>query len=570
MAAQRLVLWFRNDLRVHDNYIIAEAAKKISSNRKLEVVPVYCFDPRFLATTSQYGPKKCGVIRAKFLQESVVDLKKNLKSIGSDLLVYHGTPETIIPTLMLKGAETTVLAQEEVTDEELRVDRSVRRAIKPLGGDLKLIWGATLFHKDDLPFKPELVDMPDVFTPFKDACEKKSKGVRRCVHSPSFLPSLPADVLDKAKDEVPMLTALGYSKEEAAQVAKPDPRSVLPFRGGETAALARVKDYLWDKDRLGIYFETRNGMIGADYSSKFSAWLAHGCLSPRLIHEEVKRYERERVSNKSTYWLIFELIWRDFFRFFCLKHGNDVFQVGGTVGRQWQWEGEGEAFERWKDGTTGQPLVDSNMRELKLTGFMSNRGRQNVASFLTQNLNVDWRLGAAYFEETLIDHDVTANWGNWMFAAGLSGGRVNKFNILKQSSDYDDNGDYCRLWCPELAQVPAPKVHSPWQLSQDEQKKFGVELVPYPQVRGGGAGMYPKPVKENSPGPKGGGYGGDKQGQWRGGPPKKRWDRVGDKWAADKEGGRGGGGGGGGKRRNNNSNSKRQDMMNAHMGLHQN
>ena len=111
---------------------------------------------------------------------------------------------------------------------------------------------------------------------------------------------------------------------------------MLPFRGGETAALARVKHYLWDKDCLRVYFETRNGMIGADYSSKFSAWLAHGCLSPRYVHAEVKRYEKEREANKSTYWLIFELIWRDFFRFFCLKHGNNVFFLGGTSGRDWQ------------------------------------------------------------------------------------------------------------------------------------------------------------------------------------------------------------------------------------------
>ncbi len=98
----------------------------------------------------------------------------------------------------------------------------------------------------------------------------------------------------------------------------------------------------------------------------------------------------------------------------------------------------------------------------------------NVASFLTQNLNVDWRLGAAYFEEALLDHDVTANWGNWMFAAGLSGGRVNKFNILKQSKDYDEEGEYCRVWCPELAHVPAPKVHTPWQLTEQEQREYKV------------------------------------------------------------------------------------------------
>ena len=170
-AAQRVVLWFRNDLRLHDNYIVADAMKKISSNRKLEVVPVYCFDPRHFAT-SQYGPGKCGVIRAQFLREAVTDLKQNLQAIGSDLLVFHGTPETVLPTLMVKDASTTVLAQAEVTDEELRVERAVQRAIKPLGGGLQLMWGATLFHRDDLPFKPELENMPDVFTPFKGVlCE---------------------------------------------------------------------------------------------------------------------------------------------------------------------------------------------------------------------------------------------------------------------------------------------------------------------------------------------------------------------------------------------------------------
>ena len=417
------------------------------------------------------------MIRAKFLQESVIDLKMQLKSIGSDLLVYQGTPESIMPKLMLKDAETTVLAQEEVTDEELRVDIGVRRAIKALGGDLKLLWGSTLYHKDDLPFKPELTDMPDVFTPFKETCERKSKGVRPCTATPSSLPPLPADLLESANSAVPPLTALGFPADVVAMTATSDPRSVLPFKGGESAALARLKHYLWDKDCLASYFETRNGMIGADYSSKFSAWLAHGCLSPRMIYSEIKRYEKERVSNKSTYWLVFELIWRDFFRLFCLKQGAAVFQIGGTAGKNWQWEGEGEAFERWMDGETGQPLVDANMRELKHTGFMSNRGRQNVASFLTQNLNVDWRLGAAYFEEALIDHDVASNWGNWMFAAGLSGGRVNKFNIIKQSKDYDDQGEYCRLWCPELAQVPPPKIHTPWQLSQQEQTNFKVSKI---------------------------------------------------------------------------------------------
>lgn len=201
---------------------------------------MYCFDPRHFET-SQYGPRKCGVLRAKFLQESVLDLKTSLKGIGSDLLVCHGTPESVIPTLMCKDAETTVLAQEEVCDEELRVDRGVRNAIKPLKGALKLIWGSTLFHKNDLPYKEDLVNMPDVFTPFKDGCEKKSRGVRLCAFTPKTLPPLPADLLEKAKDSVPRLDALGYAADDVARAGVPEPRSVLPFQGGETAALGEHK-----------------------------------------------------------------------------------------------------------------------------------------------------------------------------------------------------------------------------------------------------------------------------------------------------------------------------------------
>ena len=159
-------------------------------------------------------------------------------------------------------------------------------------------------------------------------------------------------------------------------------------------------------------------MLGLDYSSKFSAYLAHGCLSPRYIADEVYRYENENGSNKSTYWLIFELLWRDFFRFFSMKHGKRIFFPGGakSVRRPWRNPSKDkqarELFDAWCNGRTGRPLVDANMRELLATGFMSNRGRQNVASYLVLDLGIDWRYGAEWFESLLIDHDVTANYGN--------------------------------------------------------------------------------------------------------------------------------------------------------------
>merc|ERR1719230_2096196 len=141
-----------------------------------------------------------------------------------------------------------------------------------------------------------------------------------------------------------------------------------------------------------------------------------------------------------------------------------------------RWEANKQLVERWKTGRTGIPLVDANMRELAATGFMSNRGRQNVASFLVFDLQLDWRVGADHFESTLLDYDVCSNWGNWVAAAGLTGGRVNRFNILKQSKDYDPNGDYLRHWLPELKNVPAPQIFEPWTLARADQERYGVVI----------------------------------------------------------------------------------------------
>merc|ERR1719375_2633630 len=220
----------------------------------------------------------------------------------------------------------------------------------------------------------------------------------------------------------------------------------MPFMGGETAALQRLQKWMFDDDKLKEYFEIRNGMVGEGYSSKLSPWLALGCISPRRVWMEAQRYEKERTKNKSTYWLIFELTWRDFFVYMGLTQGDKIFVPGGVSGDKTPWKGSMEALEKWKEGRTGDKLVDANMRELKATGFMSNRGRQNVASYLIFDLGVDWRYGAAHFEELLLDYDPCSNWGNWVAAAGLTGQRVNKFNTRKQLSDYDPNRDYVRHW----------------------------------------------------------------------------------------------------------------------------
>jgi deoxyribodipyrimidine photo-lyase len=232
-----------------------------------------------------------------------------------------------------------------------------------------------------------------------------------------------------------------------------DSRAVLPFKGGETEAILRLKHYFFESKSISKYKETRNGMIGADYSSKFSAWLALGSLSPREIYFELKKYEAQFGSNDSTYWLVFELLWRDYFRFMMKKHRAKFFQQNGIQSKGITINKNNIlALQSWIDGQTGVDFVDANMLELKLTGFMSNRGRQNVASYLCNDLKLDWRYGAAYFEQQLIDYDVCSNWGNWAYLAGVGNDpRGNRyFNIEKQAQDYDKDKDYRKLWLADF------------------------------------------------------------------------------------------------------------------------
>jgi deoxyribodipyrimidine photo-lyase (single-stranded DNA-specific) len=228
--------------------------------------------------------------------------------------------------------------------------------------------------------------------------------------------------------------------------------------------LARLRHYFWETDAVARYKETRNGLIGADYSSKFSPWLAAGCLSPKLIYHELKRYEHERVRNESTYWLFFELLWRDFFRLMGKKYRNRIFLKSGPQNKDMSHlKNDWEHFWAWAEGRTGVPFIDANMRELNATGWMSNRGRQNTASFLVRDLKVNWQMGAEYFESLLVDYDPCSNWGNWNYVAGVgSDPREDRyFNILTQARNYDPNGDYVRLWCPELSEIPKEKIHRP-------------------------------------------------------------------------------------------------------------
>jgi deoxyribodipyrimidine photo-lyase len=462
-----ILIWYRNDLRIHDHEPLWKAAG--SSTDAANILPVYCFDLRQFGKTS-YGFPKTGSFRAQFLLESVADLRASLQNLGSDLIIRIGLPEEILPALVQEYDITDVYFYQETTAEEVAVETALKTALKPLEITIQSFWGHTLYHPDDLPFA--IAQIPELFTHFRKEVEK-SATVNPPLPTPEKLPPLPAI----SPGEMPQLTDLGVEKPVF------NVRGVLQFRGGESAGKARLHDYFWQQDCLKDYKQTRNGMLGENYSSKFSPWLSLGCLSPRWVHQQVQDYEAQRIKNDSTYWLIFELLWRDYFRFICAKHGNKIFKSSGLQGIKIPWQENWQLFDLWRQGMTGFPLVDANMRELAATGFMSNRGRQNVASFLTKNLGIHWKMGAEWFESLLIDYDVCSNYGNWNYTAGVGNDArgFRFFNIIKQAKDYDPNGEYVKHWLPELANVPAAKVHEPWKLLPVEQQRFNVRLgVDYP------------------------------------------------------------------------------------------
>ncbi len=468
MKYNRVLVWFRNDLRVRDNEVVTKASLSAK-----EVIHVFCFDPRMFEKTS-LGFSKTGSFRAKFLIESVADLRKSLRDLGADLIILKGKPEEEVLSLAIKYQAQAIFYSEEVTSEERNVDKSLEKAAWAHGILTEAFWQSTLYHVDDVPFPVN--QTPEVFTQFRKEVEKMS-SVRSSFPAPAKLNFLEKDEIASA-GELPDLSIYGLEEP------KPDRMRLMEFIGGESSGLGRIQSYFWEKDLLKVYKETRNGLIGADYSSKLSPWLALGCISPRMIYEEVKRYEKERKKNESTYWLIFELIWRDYFRIICKKHGDKIFQIGGIKNQEDSWSRDKSQFEAWAEGKTGVPFVDANMRELNATGFMSNRGRQIVASFLVNDLGIDWTWGASYFESMLIDYDVCSNWGNWMYVGGVGNDpRENRyFNILRQAKNYDRNGDYVRIWIPELQVIKGFDIHQPWELSTANMRSFKIQLGhTYPQ-----------------------------------------------------------------------------------------
>ena len=436
-----IVYWFRSDLRLHDNPALQQAIA-LTEKHRTWLLPVYVHDTA-LQLTSPWGFVRTSAHRLAWTAMAAQDVSEQLIALGSQLLRLTGEPSEVLAKLMTRlGASTLMCEDIAAPYEEVHI-----QALQHCGIEVQTLWQSTLMDPDQLPFEPN--DVPDEFSSFRRAVERQKFAPAQPVATVTKIPALPDQAaMDSVRE---MQHAMEHTTEPLAILN--DPRSAFPwvqpeFHGGERAALSHLAQYC-SRDLPHTYKSTRNGLVGADYSTKWSPWLATGALSARQAWAAIRSFEAKHGATDSTYWIGFELLWRDHFRWLHLKYGERMYWKCGLSDAPLPTRTHNaRGFEHWRTGRTGHAFIDAGMRELNATGYSSNRMRQNLASFLIHDLRCDWRAGAAWFEAQLIDFDVYNNQGNWLYLSGRGtdprGSR--RFNPDKQAKDYDPDGAYRKLW----------------------------------------------------------------------------------------------------------------------------
>lgn len=456
----RGLFWFREDLRLHDNPVLLRLAEQCD-----ELILLYCFDDRQLAP-GRFLAKGIGAPRMTFLKESLEDLAQAIAHRNQRLIFRRGDPVEVVSQLLRRHSVDCL----GVTTLPGPLERKAVEAIERRFPWLEVIkdWGHTLFSPEQLPVS--IAELPDNFNSFTALVQHRKPLLPE--PTPDHLP--PPPVIAKTEESDPFPTIENPYRHEWV------PPDWFGFYGGEQAAFRQLNYYLWDRHLIRQYESTHNGFIGWNYSSKFGPWLALGCLSVRQVWYAVRSYEHLAGECESTQRLLRELLWREYFQWLMKKYGEQVFQPGGIHGEPAYQPFYPEEFAAWTQGKTGIPIIDACMRELKTTGWLSRRGRRMVAHFLANELDIDWRYGAAWFQQQLIDADLAVNWGNWSHVIRAQSGRSQLDNVLKQAYEYDPQAEYVSLWLPELKELPESQRHTPFWSRKPADFRFPiVDVAPW-------------------------------------------------------------------------------------------
>lgn len=413
------LFWFTNDLRIHDNPALMKANILMD-----ELICVYVKDTAW-RTSSLYSQGAISNNANDFLISSLADLDNSLALLDQKLNFIEADLASTLGNLINNYRITDVFRSENSGWYENHCWALLKTKFPEI--NYHSVATHTLFERDALPFS--ISDLPNSFTQFKHAV--KTVAVATPISKLSYLPPQKAIVNSNI---LPKL-----SNNQATY-----------FQGGEKYALTHLQNY-FSTSKPSSYKEVRNAIDGWDNSCKFSPWLANGSMSVRKIMTALSAYEKDNSANDSTYWIYFELLWREYFQWYAHKNGHKLFIFKGISDKSPLTSYYPERFKKWVCGETPYPLVNACMNELKATGYLSNRGRQIVASCLVNELSMDWRYGAAYFEQALIDYDVASNWGNWQYLAGVGADTRPKrhFNLEKQTQQFDPDGEYIKKWAGE-------------------------------------------------------------------------------------------------------------------------
>ena len=446
MSDSTAIVWFRRDLRLHDHPALMAAVTAHDT-----VVPLYVLDPRLLR--GRFASPN----RAWYLLGSLRSLASDLAALGAPLVVRIGDPAVVVPEVAAAAGATDVYVSRDHAPYGRARDRRVARALTTARFDVRLhARTGVLVHE------PEVIATLDgrpyrVYSPFRHAWARLPR--REAMGTPSSLPGH-----DLPPGEVPPLAALGLGDGPTADPA------LLP-EPGEAAARRRLER--WLARGLGGYAETRDRLDLTEGTSRLSADLHLGLLSPTEI------VERAIGDGEGRRAFIGEIVWREFYAHVLFhspaaRHASVRAEFDAI-----EWSDDDAALEAWRTGQTGYPVVDAAMRQLTATGWMHNRARMIAASFLTKDLLIDWRVGEAHFMAHLVDGDVASNNGGWQWSASTgtdSQPYFRIFNPVSQGRRFDPDGEYVRRWVPELAEVPTAQIHAPWEMSIDVARASGVRI----------------------------------------------------------------------------------------------
>lgn len=460
-----IIHWFRRDLRLHDNPGLLYALRHAQGR----VVPLFVIDDAILRAPDT------GPARVAFMLDSLRALDQALRARGSRLVVRRGPAVAALTAIAREAVATAVTWNRDYTPYATRRDQRARAALAGIGVASHDFKDAVILELDEV--RTGQGGTYTVFTPYRRTWRAVvDQRLSQILAEPALTSFAPVPE-QLASDEIPSPSALGLSIDQE-----------LP-PGGEASGLAALDRFIVHSGQHGIAeYASGRDQLAAPGTSRLSAYLRMGCLAPIAALRAALRAlgdPDDSARGVSVETWISELAWRDFYYQIMAAFPHVLRSAFRPQYDAIAWENSPAWFEAWCQGRTGFPVVDAAMRQLRAEGWMHNRARMIVASFLTKDLLIDWRWGERFFMQQLVDGDHASNNGGWQWAAGTGTDAQPYFRIFNPTSQgqkFDPHGDYVRRYVPELAAVPARAIHTPWDLPQAELRHGGaLSLRDYPR-----------------------------------------------------------------------------------------